>query len=116
MVPQALRGSGTGWGLPVGTPSVTGDARFRGSYTLSMAATRTTLTVDEDLLDAARELGLNVSEAARSGIQRAVWAERHRRAVAHLGEVGLGDVVPSTVDTLDAVRRERDDELLRRSP
>jgi hypothetical protein len=79
-----------------------------------MVTTRTTLTVDEELLDAARELGLNVSEAARNGIERAVWAERHRRALSQRDSIALPPLPPA-VDELDADRRDHADDLARRT-
>lgn len=39
-----------------------------------MAAVRTTITLDEDLAERARQLGVNVSAAARQGIAQAVRA------------------------------------------
>ncbi|MFN2582684.1 MAG: type II toxin-antitoxin system CcdA family antitoxin [Candidatus Dormibacteria bacterium] len=43
-----------------------------------MASTRTTVTLDEQLAERARQLGINVSAAARQGIADAV-----RAALAH---------------------------------
>lgn len=37
-----------------------------------MASTRTTVTLDEDLAERARNLGINISAAARQGIADAV--------------------------------------------
>ena len=42
-----------------------------------MATTRTTFTLDETLVEQARELGVNISAAARDGVAAAV-----RRALA----------------------------------
>jgi post-segregation antitoxin (ccd killing protein) len=39
-----------------------------------MASTRTTFTLDDDLADRARRLGINVSAAARDGVAAAVRA------------------------------------------
>ncbi len=39
-----------------------------------MATTRTTFTLDDDLADRARQLGVNVSAAARQGVADAVRA------------------------------------------
>lgn len=39
-----------------------------------MASTRTTVTLDEDLVARARELGINISAAARDGVAAAVRA------------------------------------------
>jgi post-segregation antitoxin (ccd killing protein) len=39
-----------------------------------MASTRTTFTLDEKLAERARELGINVSAAARDGVAAAVRA------------------------------------------
>lgn len=39
-----------------------------------MASTRTTVTLDEDLADRARRLGINISAAAREGVAAAVRA------------------------------------------
>lgn len=39
----------------------------------------TSLTLDRDLLDQARELGVNISRAAEAGVAAAVKAERARR-------------------------------------
>ena len=43
-----------------------------------MASTRTTFTLDDSLAERARELGINVSAAARDGVAAAV-----RAALAH---------------------------------
>ena len=40
-----------------------------------MASIRTTFTLDDDLAKRARELGINVSAAAREGVAAAVRAE-----------------------------------------
>ena len=37
-----------------------------------MATTRTTFTLDEDLAERARQLGINISAAARAGVAAAV--------------------------------------------
>jgi hypothetical protein len=37
-----------------------------------MASTRTTFTLDEELAERARELGVNISAAARQGVAHAV--------------------------------------------
>lgn len=39
-----------------------------------MASTRTTFTLEEDLAERARELGVNISAAAREGVAAAVRA------------------------------------------
>jgi antitoxin CcdA len=39
----------------------------------------TSLTLDRDLLDEAKELGVNISRAAEAGVLAAVKAERARR-------------------------------------
>jgi len=39
---------------------------------MSMASTRTTFTLDDDLLDRARRLNINISAAARRGVTDAV--------------------------------------------
>jgi len=39
-----------------------------------MASTRTTFTLDEDLAERARQLGINISAAAREGVAAAVHA------------------------------------------
>lgn len=39
-----------------------------------MASTRTTFTLDDDLAERARQLGINVSAAAREGVAAAVRA------------------------------------------
>lgn len=39
----------------------------------------TSLTLDRDLLDQAKELGVNISRAAEAGVLAAVKAERARR-------------------------------------
>lgn len=39
-----------------------------------MASTRTTFTLDDDLADRARRLGINISAAARDGVAEAVRA------------------------------------------
>lgn len=39
-----------------------------------MASTRTTFTLDDDLAERARQLGINISAAARSGVAAAVRA------------------------------------------
>ncbi len=43
-----------------------------------MASTRTTFTVDSELLEQARQMKINVSAAARSGVREAVRAARVR--------------------------------------
>ncbi len=43
-----------------------------------MASTRTTFTMDDALADLARQLGINISAAARNGVAAAV-----RAALAH---------------------------------
>jgi post-segregation antitoxin (ccd killing protein) len=43
-----------------------------------MASTRTTFTLDDDLAEQARHLGINVSAAARDGVAAAVRAARAR--------------------------------------
>ncbi|MEX2619984.1 MAG: type II toxin-antitoxin system CcdA family antitoxin [Egibacteraceae bacterium] len=37
---------------------------------------RTSVVIDDKLAAEARELGINVSEAAREGLRRAVWRRR----------------------------------------
>ena len=44
-----------------------------------MATTRTTFTVDQALAERARQLGVNISAAARAGVESAV---RHALAMA----------------------------------
>ena len=44
-----------------------------------MAAVRTTISLDEDLAQRARQLGVNVSAAARQGVAEAVRAALLRR-------------------------------------
>jgi hypothetical protein len=44
-----------------------------------MATTRTTFTLDEELAERARRLGINLSAAARDGVEEAV---RHALAMA----------------------------------
>jgi len=39
-----------------------------------MASTRTTFTLDDDLAERARQLGINISAAARQGVAEAVRA------------------------------------------
>lgn len=39
-----------------------------------MASTRTTFTLDDELADRARQLGINISAAAREGVAAAVRA------------------------------------------
>ncbi|CAN5733243.1 hypothetical protein BH24ACT3_BH24ACT3_03720 [soil metagenome] len=39
-----------------------------------MASTRTTFTLDDDLAEQARQLGVNISAAAREGVAAAVHA------------------------------------------
>lgn len=39
-----------------------------------MASTRTTFTIDDSLAERARELGINISAAAREGVAAAVCA------------------------------------------
>lgn len=54
-----------------------------------MSSTRTTFSLDEDLADQARKLGVNVSAAARNGVAAAVrsaLAEADRRAYAQTPE------------------------------
>ena len=43
-----------------------------------MASTRTTLTLDDALAERARELGINISAAAREGVRDAVRAAMAR--------------------------------------
>lgn len=43
-----------------------------------MASSRTTFTLDEDLAERARQLGINVSAAARQGVADAVRAALER--------------------------------------
>lgn len=42
------------------------------SYHLDMASTRTTFTIDDELAGRARQLGINISAAARQGVADAV--------------------------------------------
>jgi post-segregation antitoxin (ccd killing protein) len=54
-----------------------------------MASTRTTFTLDEALVERARELGINISAAARQGVRdavRAAMAEADRAAYARRPE------------------------------
>jgi post-segregation antitoxin (ccd killing protein) len=39
-----------------------------------MASTRTTFTLDDELAERARQLGINISAAAREGVAAAVYA------------------------------------------
>ena len=50
-----------------------------------MASTRTTFTLDDDLADEARQLDVNVSAAARAGVEAAVHAVRAERDRAAYG-------------------------------
>jgi hypothetical protein len=50
-----------------------------------MASTRTTFTMDDALAERARQLGINVSAAARDGVAAAV-----REALAHADRVAYG--------------------------
>jgi post-segregation antitoxin (ccd killing protein) len=43
-----------------------------------MASTRTTFTLDDELAERARELGINISAAARAGVAAAVRAAMAR--------------------------------------
>ena len=43
-----------------------------------MASSRTTFTLDDELADRARELGINISAAARAGVAAAVRAAMAR--------------------------------------
>jgi hypothetical protein len=55
---------------------------------------RTSVSIDDELAAEARELGINVSEAAREGLRRAVRrrrAERDRQAYLAHPEVGDDD-------------------------
>jgi len=45
----------------------------------SLAKRKTSLTLDTDALDAARDLGINVSAVADAALRRAVADERRRR-------------------------------------
>jgi post-segregation antitoxin (ccd killing protein) len=47
-------------------------------YHNCVASTRTTFTMDEDLAERARELGVNISAAARQGVTEAVRAALER--------------------------------------
>jgi post-segregation antitoxin (ccd killing protein) len=54
-----------------------------------MASTRTTFTIDEELAQRARELGINISAAARDGVAAAVrtaLAQADREAYLRLPE------------------------------
>ncbi|MEM8823076.1 MAG: type II toxin-antitoxin system CcdA family antitoxin [Pseudomonadota bacterium] len=44
-----------------------------------MPTRKTSLTMDADLLDEAKEYGINISAAASSGLEKVVKAERQRR-------------------------------------
>lgn len=44
-----------------------------------MATTRTTFTLDEELIERARQLGINLSAAARDGVAAAIASELARR-------------------------------------
>ena len=44
-----------------------------------MSRSKTSITMDDDLLAEAREYGINVSSAARDGVAAVVKAERQRR-------------------------------------
>ena len=58
------RGSGSGSGTP------TSEAQVEAA----VASTRTTFTLDETLAERARQLGVNISAAARDGVAAAVRA------------------------------------------
>lgn len=49
-----------------------------GAIISDVPSTRTTFTLDEGLADQARELGVNISAAARDGVERAVRAAMAR--------------------------------------
>lgn len=54
-----------------------------------MASTRTTFTLDDDLAQRARQLGINISAAAREGVSaavRAALAQADRAAYERLPE------------------------------
>lgn len=54
-----------------------------------MASTRTTFTLDDDLAERARRLGINISAAARDGVAaavRAALAEADRAAYERMPE------------------------------
>jgi len=54
-----------------------------------MASSRTTFTIDDDLADRARQLGINISAAARQGVAdavRAALARSDRQAYQHRPE------------------------------
>jgi len=58
-----------------------------------MASVRTTFTLDEDLVERARALGVNLSAAAREGVASAVrraLAESDRRAYERQPEAADG--------------------------
>lgn len=58
-------------------------------YHVMMASTRTTITLDAALAERARELGVNISAAARAGVAaavRAALAESDRAAYARKPE------------------------------
>lgn len=57
-----------------------------------MATTRTTFTLDDTLAETARHLGVNVSAAAREGVETAV-----RSALAEIDRAAYRDK-PETVD------------------
>ena len=72
----------------------------------SGVSTSATIRLDEALLDEARKLGVNVSEAARQGIQEAV---KRARYLETLKEVRSRSVVPDEPSGV-TIRRMRDEQ------
>lgn len=70
---------------------------------------KVSLTVSEDLLEDARALSINLSQAAEGGIEDAVksareqaWREENRKAIAEYNAWIERDGVPFPPDWLDA--------------
>jgi post-segregation antitoxin (ccd killing protein) len=69
-----------------------------------MASTRTTFTLDDDVAERARRLGINISAAARDGVEAAV-----RRALAQSDRAAY-ERQPEAVDGFwEAAERWADD-------
>lgn len=77
-------------------------------------STSATIRLDEALLEEARKLGVNVSEAARQGIQEAVKRARYLEVLKDVRSRSVVPDEPSSV-TIRRMRDERSDELLRRA-
>lgn len=84
-----------------------------GSQRLGVS-TSATIRLDEALLEEARKLGVNVSEAARQGIQEAVKRARYLEILKEVRSRAVVPDEPSGV-TVRRMRDERSDELLRRA-